>query len=43
MLVKNTYGTTQKWHMNEHEKDIWDYTKLAHEQLFLIIPKKIWK
>ncbi len=29
--------------MNVHEKDIWDYTKLAHEQLLLIIPRKFWK
>jgi len=33
-LVKKTYGTTQNWHMNACEKDIWDYKKLAHECLW---------
>jgi hypothetical protein len=43
MLVEKAYGTPQNWHMNACEKGIWDYTKLAHEQLLLIIPRKFWK
>ncbi len=53
-LKKKTYGTTQIWHMNAcekkyettqnwHMKKTWDYTKLGHEQLLLIIPKIFWK
>jgi hypothetical protein len=37
---EKAYGTTQNWHMNACEKGIWDYTKFAHEQLLLIIPRK---
>jgi len=33
-LVKKTYGTTQKWHLNACEKGIWDHTKVAHECLW---------
>jgi hypothetical protein len=36
-------GTTQNWHMNAREKNIWDYTKLACEQLLFIIPMIFWK
>jgi hypothetical protein len=31
---KETYGSTQKWHMSACKKDIWDYTNIIHEGLW---------